>query len=163
MKWIKALVVGALGSLVMFLLMLVGIHGTGVAPFNMPPSAVFLEHLGMNIDPLPLLVHFGYGAFWSVILVGLYGADTSLQKGLGLATVLWLVLMVVYSPLMGWGFFGVDGGGHQLAATDPLYLGSPAKYILTTLILHGLYGAIIGWLNPAWIEFKAPKERLAYD
>lgn len=39
MKWLKAATVGALGSLVMFLLLMLGIHGTGIAPFNLPPSA----------------------------------------------------------------------------------------------------------------------------
>ena len=101
MKWIKSAVVGALGSLVMFLLMMFGIHGAGIAPFNLPPSTAFLERLGLNVGPLPLLVHFGYGATWSILLVALYGADTSARRGVYLATALWLFVMVVYSPLIG--------------------------------------------------------------
>mgnify|MGYP006279687891 CR=1 FL=1 len=154
MKWIKAAVVGALGSLVMFLLIMFGIHGAGVAPFNLPPSAAFLETLGLNVGPLPALAHFGYGAFWSIVLVALYGSRTSLMKGLGLATGLWLLMMLVHSPIIGWGFFGFGGSGHQLAASDPLYLGSPIKYVVATLVLHLIYGSILGGLNPAWIELK---------
>lgn len=161
MKWIKAAVVGALGSLVMFAFIMFGIHGAGIAPFNLPPSAAFLEILGLNVGPLPLLVHFGYGATWSLVLVGLYGRDTSLGTGVGLAFGLWLLMMIVYSPLIGWGVFGFGGAGHQLAPSDPLYLGSPVKYVVATLVLHVIYGAIIGWGNPAWIEFESPQQATA--
>ena len=155
MKWFKAALVGALGSLVMFGLMMLGIHGTGVAPFNLPPSAAFLEQLGLNVGPLPLLVHFGYGATWSMVLIGLYGADTDLRAGLTLATALWLFMMLIYSPVIGWGVFGVGGAGQSLAPDAALYLGSPVKYIGATLLLHLIYGAIIGGLNPIWIELGA--------
>jgi hypothetical protein len=88
-------------------------------------------------------------------LVALYGADTDLRAGLTLATALWVFMMGVYSPLIGWGVFGIGGAGHTLAPDAPLYLGSPVKYIGATLLLHLLYGAIIGGLNPAWIELGA--------
>ena len=152
MTWVKSAVVGALGSLVMFLLMMLGIHGTGIAPFNLPPSAAFLEQIGLNAGPLPLLVHFGYGATWSLLLVALYGTDTTVWRGILLAMGLWLFMMLVYSPLIGWGVFGVGGSGQTLSPSDPLYLGSPVKYVVATLLLHLIYGAIIGGLNPVWIR-----------
>jgi len=151
MKWIKAVAVGAIGSLVMFLLIMFGIHGTGVAPFNLPPSAAFLESFGLNVGPLPLLVHFGYGATWSVVLVAIYGPNPSLRSGVGVALVLWLLMMLVYTPLIGWGIFGFGGPGHQLAPSAPLYLGSSVKYVGATLVLHLIYGTIIGWGNAAWV------------
>ncbi len=161
MKWLKAATVGVLGSLVMFLLMMLGIHVTGFAPFNLPPSAAFLEQLGLNVGPLPLLAHFGYGATWSLVLVALYGTDTDVTAGVTLATGLWLFMMLVYSPIIGWGVFGFGGAGHELASTDPLYLGSPVKYIVATLVLHLIYGAIIGGLNPAWIELETTQQTTA--
>ncbi len=159
MKWLKSILVGVLGSLVMFLLMMLGIHGTGIAPFNLPPSAAFLEQLGLNTGPLPLLVHFGYGATWSLVLVGLYGSDVNVRRGIYLATGLWAFMMLVYSPLIGWGVFGIGGSGHTLAASDPLHLGSTAKYVVATLLLHLVYGSIIGGLNPAWIRFEQSSTR----
>ncbi len=159
MKWLKSILVGVLGSLVMFLLMMLGIHGTGIAPFNLPPSAAFLEQLGLNTGPLPLLVHFGHGAIWSLVLVGLYGSDTNARRGIYLATGLWFFMMLVYSPLIGWGVFGIGGSGHTLAASDPLYLGSTAKYVVATLLLHLVYGFIIGGLNPVWIQFEESSTR----
>lgn len=161
MKWLKSAVIGALGSLVMFLLIMVGIHGTGIAPFNLPPSAAFLEQLGLNTGPLPLVVHFGYGATWSVVLVALYGAGTSVKRGVFLAVGLWLFMMLAYSPLIGWGVFGIGGSGHTLPASDPLYLGSPVKYVVATLLLHLIYGAIIGGLNPVWIQFGPSKHAVS--
>lgn len=161
MKWIKSAVIGALGSLVMFLIMLFGIHVSGIAPFNLPPSAAFLEQLGLNVGPLPLLVHFGYGATWSMILVAAYGAGTTVRRGLLLATGLWLFMMIVLSPIIGWGIFGFGGSGHTLAADHPLYLGAPIKYVVATLVLHLIYGSIIGGLNPAWIQFEEPRQATA--
>lgn len=155
MKWIKAAAVGALGSLAMFVLMMLGIHATGIAPFNLPPSAAFLEQIGLNVGPLPLLVHFGYGATGAIVLLALYGRETDVTAGLTLAGGLWLVMMIVYSPMIGWGVFGFGGSGHALAPTAPLYLGSPVKYLGATLVLHVLYGSIIGGLLPAWVSAPA--------
>lgn len=47
---------------------------------------------------------------------------------------------------------GVGGPGHTSVASDPLYLGSTVKYIVATLLLHLIYRAIIGGLNPSWIH-----------
>lgn len=161
MKWVKAAAVGALGSLVMFLLMMVGIHGTGIAPFNIPPSAAFLERLGFNIPPLPLLVHFGYGMAWSLWLVAYAGPDTTLTKGLTLAVGLWTFMMLVYSPIIGWGVFGFGGTGPTLAPDNPLYLGSSVAYLGITLVVHLVYGTIIGTLNPAWMDTRTPEQASA--
>lgn len=106
-------------------------------------------------------MHFGYGATWSLVLVVLYGRDASIGKGIGLALVLWLIMMVAYAPIMGWGLFGFGGTGHELAPTNPLYLGSPVKYVGATLVLHLIYGIIIGGLNSAWIPSGASEQTAA--
>ena len=154
MKWTKAAGVGLVGSLVMFLLMMLGIHGTGIAPFNTPPSAAFLMKLGLPAQPLGLIVHFGYGAFWSVLLVYLYGNRTDIKKGLGIAVGAWLIMMILYSPIIGWGVFGF-GDAHTLASTDPLYLETGPKYLISTLILHLVFGAIIGCGDAKWVTSKS--------
>ncbi|NGP89099.1 hypothetical protein [Fodinibius halophilus] len=146
MKWIKSAFSGLAGSFVMFIIMMVGIHATGFAPFNTPPSAAFLHQLGLNIGPLPLIVHFGYGAFWSVVLYYFFKESVSIKEGIYLALALWGVMMLILSPIIGWGFFGF-GGADELAADAPLYLESGPKYLIMTLILHLIYGAIIGWGN----------------
>lgn len=157
MKWTKAAVVGLAGSLVMFILMVIGIHGTGIAPFNIPPSAAFLVKIGLAVGPLPLIVHFGYGAFWSILLVYLYQNKTDVTKGLLIAFGAWLIMMLIYSPIIGWGLFGF-GGAHAKPAADSLYLESGPKYLIVTLVLHAIFGTIIGWLNPLWINFSATED-----
>lgn len=83
------------GALVMFLPMMVGIHVTGIAPFNVLSSAAFLEtRAGTSLS---LLTHFGYGA------------DTDLKAGRRIAGVLWLFIMLVYAPITGWSVFGFEG------------------------------------------------------
>ena len=154
MKRLKVAIVGMLGSLIMFLLMMFGIHVSGIAPFNIPPSAAFLTKLGIAVGPLPLLVHFGYGAFWSILLVYLYKEKTDLKRGVGISMAAWLIMMLIYSPIIGWGIFGF-GNAHMLDAAHPLYLEAGPKYMIATLVLHLIFGAIIGWLNPKWIELEA--------
>ncbi|MDZ7690153.1 MAG: hypothetical protein U5K69_03180 [Balneolaceae bacterium] len=151
--WTKAGIVGLVGSLIMFLFMMLGIHGTGIAPFNIPPSAAFLTKLGLAAGPLPLIVHFGYGAFWSILLVYLFKNKTDLGRGIGLALAAWLIMMLIYSPIIGWGVFGF-GTAHTLAPSDPLYLEAGPKYLIMTLALHLIFGAVIGWLNPKWIDLE---------
>lgn len=152
MKWIKSAFIGMLGSLVMFIVMMLGIN-SGFSPFNLPPSAAFLQSIGLNMGPLPLIVHLGYGAFWSIILLVVYERQVSIKKGLILASLLWLFMMIVYSPIIGWGFFGFGSAG-TLDPSAPLYLQAGPKYLVITLILHIIYGAIIGWGNAAWVDFN---------
>lgn len=150
MKWLKAALVGAFGSLVMFAILFVGIHVTGIAPFNQPPSAAFLTQLEWNVGPLPLLVHFGYGAFWSVVLWAWKADAVSTLNGVGVALGLWAMMMLVLSPLIGWGVFGTSGSAQSLPTDHPLYLGSTVKYVVLTLVLHLVYGSIIGAGNAVW-------------
>lgn len=153
MTWINAGLVGALGSLVMFVIMM-PLIASGIAPFNVAPSAAFLAKLGLPQMPLAPLVHFGYGIFWSLVLVAVFRDKVDLGRGLGLAGVLWLMMMFIYSPIIGWGFFGIGGSAHELAADAPLWIGNPLKFIVATLVLHIIYGGIIGGLNPLWITFE---------
>lgn len=154
MRYLKSGSAGILAALIMFAVMYLGIHVTGVAPFQVPPSQAFLiSVLGLTQDlagPLGLLAHFGYGAFWSIVLLALFWDRTSIGKGIGLSIGLWLIMMLVMSPMIGWGYFGF---GAKEMSRDVLALGSSTKYVLITLILHLIYGAVIGWANSRWMTF----------
>lgn len=152
MKWIKAIVAGLVAGLVMFIVLAIGTN-TGMAPINVPPSAAFLAATtGIKSPPLAALLHFAYAALGSVLLVAIFGRRTNLTKGIGLALILWLILMLVYSPIIGWGFFGAGGPNHAMPPASPLYIGSAGRYVLITLVLHAVYGLIIGWIDQAWIK-----------
>jgi hypothetical protein len=152
MKWIKATAVGLIAALVMFFLMISAIR-LGISPFNVPPSAAMLTRIGINVGLLALFVHLGYGVFWSIALVYWFQEDTSIAKGIYVALGLWLIMMIVYSPIIGWGLFGFGNAG-ELSRSNALYLEPGPKYLVATLVLHLIYGWIIGWLNPLWINFK---------
>lgn len=150
MQWVKAGAVGALGSLIILIVMLLGVRITGMAPFNLPPSAAFLKAIGIPPQPLGAVLHFGYGIAWAIILLAVFGERTDVWRGLGLAVIVqWLILMqLIYSPITGWGVFGTAAG--SMPADAPLALTSMPKYIALTLVLHVVYGALNGWLIPKW-------------
>jgi hypothetical protein len=154
MPWFKAGTAGFLAALLMFALMYVGINVTQMAPFQVPPSAAFLIGvLGLSPElakPLGLLGHFSYGIFWSIVLLAIFWDRTSIGKGIGLSIGLWLIMMLVHSPMIGWGFFGSASSG---PAAEILQLGSSTKFILMTLVLHLIYGIVIGWINGNWVDF----------
>jgi len=144
-KAIKALVAGAAGALLMVVLMKAAI-ARGVAPFSLPPSAALLTQLGVSPAPWALLLHFGYGMFWSLVLVLLRPGGVRWYHGLGLAVGLWLLMMLAISPFIGWGIFGFGA-----EATGQLALGAPLKYAGATLALHVVYGLTVGTLDANWV------------
>ena len=137
---------GFIASLVMFLIIYLGTTITGMAPFNIPPSAAFLYNLGIESNGFALLLHFSYGILWSYVLVYTFEDDVSITKALILSIILWVFMMTVYSPLIGWGIFGF-GYAHHLASNHPLYLDNNFLYIVITLGVHLVYGFILGYLN----------------
>ena len=151
-NYLKAGVIGLLGSLVIFVVMLLGIHVTGIAPFNMPPSAAFLNALELPTQPLALIIHFAYGFLWAAIAYGVFKDRLDLWRATGIAVVVqWLILMqLVFSPLIGWGVFGINAG--ELPADNPMALTSTVKYVVLTLVLHIVYGLLNGWLVPKWTK-----------
>ncbi len=147
-NYVKAGVVGLLGSLAMFIIMQITL-ATGMAPFNVPPSAAFLIKMGIPAKPLALIGHFLYGAFWSIILVAIYKDSVSIGKGIILALILWLIMMLILSPIIGWGIFGF-GEASEMAKDAKLYLEAGPKYLIATLILHLIFGLVVGGVNKAW-------------
>lgn len=145
-KNFKILVSGFLASLAMFVIVSVGIHVTGLAPFNIPPSAAFLYNLGIQGGLYAIILHFCYGILWSYVFVHAYEDDVSVKRAVLLALVLWFFMMVVYSPLIGWGMLGM-GYAPLLLPDHPLHLSSNIAYVLFTLLLHMVYGLILGLLT----------------
>jgi hypothetical protein len=156
MQYLKAGTVGLIGSLVIFIVMMVGINVTGIAPFNMPPSAAFLTALGLPAKPMAIILHFGYGFIWAVIAYALFKDKLNIKNATVISVrVQWLILMqLVFSPMIGWGFFGINAG--SLPADAPLALNSTVKYLVMTLVLHIVYGLVNGWLIPKWTA-KVPQ------
>lgn len=104
----------------------------GVSPFPKPPSLAFAETLLHRSLPLPvgLLFHAAYVTFWSVIFVR-YFPRRNLMAALALAGALWLAILVVFFPVVGWGLAGLN-------VSPKLIPGSFVPHLLFGLLLWGL-------------------------
>jgi len=138
--------VGFLASLAMFLVLYVTINVVKIAPFNIFPSSAFLYNLGIEGRGYGLLLHFCYGVLWSYVFVYTFEEDSSKRKAIILSILLWGFMMIVYSPIIGWGIFGM-GYASYLPADHPLYLVNSFSYIFFTLIVHLVYGFSLGYLT----------------
>ena len=114
--------------------MIIG-YVSGRAPMPRPiPEAIALTLLGDGA-PTPLVRVLGVGAH--LLYGGTFGAvlatitrPVTIKKGVGLGIGLWVIMEVVVLPFLGWGFFGT-------AITPAI--------AVATLILHLVYGTILGW------------------
>lgn len=125
---------GVIATIVMSIPMLIGMM-TGVAPMPEPiPKALVTLVFGTALET-PLVFglaagsHLAYGGFFAALLARAVSSVT-VWIGLGLGAVLWLVMQVVWLPLLGWGVFGT--------AVTP-------KIAVATLVLHLIYGGVLGW------------------
>jgi hypothetical protein len=121
-------------------IMLVGMS-TGVAPMPKPiPTALAELFLGGLVGPVAqsistivgMILHVGYGGLAGVVFVLLFRNNLNWTVGLLWGGILWLIMQVAVLPLLGWGLFG-------LAIT-----GIPPKIAVGTLVLHLIYGGILG-------------------
>ncbi len=131
-NWKEGFLYGLLGTLAMSIIMLIGV-GTGMAPMPKPiPSALVGSLLGLTggaAKIVAILAHFGYGGFFGSVYT--YVVDEStVWAGLGFGAVLWLLMQLLFLPILGWGFFGT-------AVTPAIGV--------ATLVLHLIYGGTLGW------------------
>jgi len=131
-SWPRAIGIG-LGVAVLTAMVMVILTKIGVSPFPKPPSLAFAETLLGRDLPLPvgLLFHTAYVTFWCVVFVRFFPKRT-LMTALALAFVLWLVILAVFFPMVGWGFAG-------------LHI-SP-KLIPASLLPHLLFGILLWGLD----------------
>jgi len=131
--WGKALLLGAVNALLLSAIM-VPAFKLGVAPMPEPPSLAFAETLLGRPLPLPvgLLFHVVYITFWSMAFVAVNYPRLTLVRALALAAALWLVVLAVFFPVVGWGFLG---------------LGISPKLIPASLLPHLLFGFFLWGLS----------------
>lgn len=118
----------------MSILMLIALV-SGTSPMPQPvPKAVVAQLFGSGI-PKPVLMalavglHLGYGGLFGAVLARVARPVTVL-KGLALGIGLWALMQVAFLPFLGWGLFGT-------AIT--------LKIAVATLVLHLVYGGVLGW------------------
>lgn len=127
---------GVAATIAMSVAMIAGML-TGLSPMPTPiPVAIVGKILGGGL-PQPALMALGAaahllygGTFGGVLAMVTY--PVTVWKGVLLGVILWLLMQVFWLPFLGWGMFGV--------AVTPMIAGA-------TLVLHGIYGATMGWLT----------------
>ncbi len=129
---LKALGIGVLTAVILSAIM-VPAFKFGIAPMPKPPSLAFAQLLlGPNVPlPVGLLFHVGYVTFWTLAYVVVFRAHLSILNALGLGLALWVVILVVFFPIIGWGFLG-------LGISPKLIPASLVPHVLFAVFLWGL-------------------------
>lgn len=122
---------GVYATAAMTALMLLGML-TGIAPMPEPiPVALAASLLAGAPKPMlmvtGLVAHFAYGAVAAGIFAR-FVTRIGLTRGLLFGGGLWLVMQLVFLPILGWGPFGV---------------GVTPKIAVATLLLHLVYGGVL--------------------
>ncbi len=128
-EWWKALAIGLANGILLSAVMVPAMK-TGISPFPKPVGLAFAETLLNRSLPLPvgLLFHLAYVTFWSMAFVAFLRQSMTLRNALILALFLWVVALVVFFPLIGWGLFG---------------LGISPKLIIASVVPHLLFGVFL--------------------
>lgn len=113
----KAIGIGVLTAVLLSAIMLPAFK-FGIAPMPQFPSLAFAETVLGRELPLPvgLLFHVAYVTFWSVAYVVLFRDRLTFLNALWLALALWVVVLVVFFPIVGWGFLGLGVGPKLIPA-----------------------------------------------
>lgn len=106
-SWARAIGIGVAVAVATAIVML-ALTAIGVSPFPKPPSLAFAETVLRHPLPLPvgLLFHVAYVTFWSAVFVR-YFPRRDIGRALALAGALWLAILAVFFPVVGWGVAGL--------------------------------------------------------
>jgi hypothetical protein len=130
--WGRGLVLGVLNALLLSAIMVPAFQA-GLPPMPKPPSLAFAETLVGESVPLfvGILLHVAYVAFWSLVYVVAAHPRLTLVRALALGLFLWVVILVAFFPVVGWGWAG-------LAVGPKVTVASLIPHLLFALFLWGL-------------------------
>ena len=131
-EWARAIGVGVAVA-VLTAAVMAAVTAAGVSPLPKPLGLAFAETLAGRALPLPagLLFHALWASAFSVLYVALFRDRLTFGRALGLAVALWLLVLVFFFPVVGWGFLG-------LAVTPRLIVASAVPHLLFAVCLWGL-------------------------
>jgi len=131
-EWGKAVGVGIVTAILLSAVMVPAMK-LGVSPLPKPLGLAFAETILGRALPLPvgLLFHVAYVTFWSVVFVAMFREGLNIRNALLLGLGLWLLVLVVFFPVVGWGFLG-------LAVSPKLIIASLVPHLLFAVFLWGL-------------------------
>lgn len=128
--WGKTLVIGLAAAAVTAMIMQ-GLARAGISPMPKPLGLAFAQRL---LGDVPLPVGLLFHTVWTMTFVALYvvmfGDRLSFGRAVALAVGLWVLVLVVFFPVVGWGFFG-------LAVTPKLIVAAGGVHLLFAVLLWG--------------------------
>lgn len=132
MEFLKAIGIGILTALLLSAVMVPALR-LGISPLPKPLGLAFAETVLGRPLPLPvgLLFHLAYVTAWSVLYVVLFRAALTFRNALLLGLFLWLLVLFIFFPIVGWGVLG-------LAVTPKLIVASLVPHLLFVVFLWGL-------------------------
>ena len=130
--WGRGVVLGVINALLLSAIMVPAFQA-GLPPMPQPPSLAFAETLVGGSVPLfvGILLHVAYVAFWSLVYVVVAHPRLTLVRALVLGLILWVVILLVFFPIVGWGWAG-------LAVSPKVPVASLLPHLLFALFLWGL-------------------------
>jgi hypothetical protein len=125
----RALIIGIATGLILAVLNIIALK-SHLSPLPKPLGLAFAETLFGAPLPLPvgLLFHLAWITLFSFAYVILWRNRLTFGNALALAVLLWLAALLVFFPIVGWGFFGLNVG---------------ATVILPVTVSHVLFAAIL--------------------
>jgi hypothetical protein len=130
--WVKAIGVG-IGVSILTAAFMVATITAGVSPLPKSLGLAFAETVLRRPLPLPvgLLFHTVWTTAFCVAYVGFFRDALTFMRALWLGVALWLLVLVFFFPVVGWGFFG-------LAVGPKLIVGAAIPHLLFAVLLWGL-------------------------
>jgi hypothetical protein len=127
----KAIGVGILTAILLSLIM-VPAFKAGISPMPKPLGLAFAQTL-LGKVPLPvgLLFHLAWVTAVSTLYLVFIQRQPTFGKTLAYGLLLWVLVLLVFFPLMGWGFLG-------LGVSPKLIIASLVPHVLFALFLWGL-------------------------
>lgn len=143
----KAIGIGVATGIILAVFNVIALH-SHVSPLPKPVALAFAETVLGRKLPLPvgLLFHVAWVTFFSIVYVVLWPEAPTLRNALLLAAPLWLSVLVVFFPVVGWGFFG-------LSVSLKLIIPVTVSHLLFAVILWSLVRLL---LQPGTPRITAP-------
>lgn len=103
----KAVLIGIMTGILLAILNVATLKAQ-LSPLPKPLALAFAETLfGISLPlPVGLLFHVAWVTFFSAVYVVLFRDALTLINAIWLAAILWLVALVVFFPIVGWGVWG---------------------------------------------------------
>jgi len=142
-EWGKVIAVG-IGVAILTAAFMVSALKSGISPLPKPVGLAFAETLFGTKLPLPVgvLFHTAWVTLFTAVYVVLFRDALTFMRAFWLAAVLWVVALVFFFPVVGWGFLG-------LAVTPRLMVAAAVAHLLFAIFLWGLARLAFGKLHSA--------------